>query len=68
MIEETENGILIHAIQNSKKKSTSFYEKLANARANRVEIKKRIREYVNDPEVQAMYKDPEINMDLHYTK
>jgi antitoxin component of MazEF toxin-antitoxin module len=59
MIEETENGILIHAIQ----KETSFQKKLRKARENKEEIYRKMEEAANDPEVQAYYKDPKNTFD-----
>ena len=55
MIEETENGILIRAIQ----KETSFQKKLKKARENKEEIYRRMRQDANDPKVQAYYANPE---------
>ena len=57
VIEETEDGILIKAVQ----KETSFQKKMRIARKNKDAIYKRMREYANDPEVQAYYKNPENN-------
>jgi len=57
MIEETEEGILIKAVQ----KETSFQKKLRIARQNKVAIYKRMREQANDPETKAWYADPENN-------
>jgi len=57
MIEETEWGILIRAVQ----KETSFQKKLKIARKNKGKIYKRMREQANDPETKAWYADPENN-------
>ncbi|MEI9921674.1 MAG: AbrB/MazE/SpoVT family DNA-binding domain-containing protein [Bacteroidota bacterium] len=57
MIEETEDGILIRAVQ----KETSFQKKLRIARENKDAIYKRMRDQANDPETKAYYADPENN-------
>lgn len=59
MIEETEEGILIRAIQ----KETSFQKKLRIARQNKEAIYKRMEEDANDPKVQAYYADPKNTFD-----
>ena len=59
MIEETENGILIRAMQTE----TSFQKKLRKLRENKVEEYRKMREAANDPEVQAYYKDPKNTFD-----
>lgn len=53
MIEETENGILIRAVQ----KETSFQRKLRALHSNKEEIKRKFRQAANDPRVQAYYKN-----------
>jgi antitoxin component of MazEF toxin-antitoxin module len=57
MIEETEEGILIKAIQ----KENSFQRKLRLARQNKGEIYRRMHEQANDPKTKAWYADPENN-------
>ena len=59
MIEETENGILIRATDSVKKDETSFQRKLREARENKEQWKKELKEFLNDPEVQAYYNNPE---------
>lgn len=59
MIEETEEGILIKAIQ----KETSFQRKLRLARKNKEAIYKRMKKDANDPEIQAYYSDPKNTLD-----
>jgi antitoxin component of MazEF toxin-antitoxin module len=62
MIEETEEGILIKAVQ----KETSFQKKLRKLRENKEEVYRRIREQVNDPKTKAWYANPENNFgDVH---
>ena len=57
IIEETDEGILIKALQ----KETSFQKKLRIARQNKEEIYRRLREQANDPETKAWYANPENN-------
>jgi antitoxin component of MazEF toxin-antitoxin module len=59
MIEETEHGILIHAVH----VESSFQKKLRKARENKEQIYRQMREDANDPEVQAYYKDPKNTLD-----
>lgn len=54
MIEETEEGILIKAVQ----KETSFQKKLRKLRENKEEVYRKMREEANDPEVIAFYANP----------
>ncbi len=57
MIEETEHGILIHA-KDKKVEETEFQKKLEKLRETKEQWKRELTEFVNDPEVQAYYKDP----------
>lgn len=54
IIEETDEGILIKAVQ----RETPFQRKLRIARSNKEAIYKRMRDDANDPEVIAFYADP----------
>ena len=66
MIVINENEILSHACNEHfiNQEELSFYKKLLEYRRKREEFYRRVREEVNDPEVQAMYRDPEFNLDL----
>lgn len=59
MIEETENGILIHAIL----EETSFQKKLRKARENKEQIYSEMEKDANDPKVQAYYRNPKNTFD-----
>lgn len=63
MIEETEDGILIHATDKKLPKGSSFQKRLAELRKNKAAIYKRMEEAANDPEVQAYYLDPKNTFD-----
>ena len=60
MIEETKNEIPTRANDNSvTKEETSFQKKLRELRENPEKWKKELQDFLNDPEVQAYYNNPE---------
>lgn len=63
MIEETEDGILIHATDKKLPKESSFQKRLAELRKNKAAIQKKIRDAANNPEVQAYYANPKNRFD-----
>jgi RNase P subunit RPR2 len=61
MIEEKENVVLIHV---SHEHESTLCERCRKLLKDREEFRRRVREAINDPETQEMYRDPEINLDL----
>lgn len=59
MVEQTKNDDLKHDANYNPEIETSFQKKLREARANREERKRKLIEFLNDPEVQAYYNNPE---------
>ena len=60
MIEETENGILIHAVH--REKQSSFQKKLQKLRDTKEQWSKRMREDSNNPEIRAHYTNANNNL------
>ena len=61
MIEEKENVDLIHEVNEHE---LPLCERCMKRLKKREEFYRRVREAMNDPETHAMYRDPEINLDL----
>lgn len=59
MIEEKENEVVNHAENYRKKVDELFQKKLLEARANKEERRRKLLDFLNDPEVQAYYNNPE---------
>lgn len=59
MIVEREHESITQVVDDKKQEETSFQKKLRELWENPEKWKRELQEFVNDPEVQAYYKNPD---------